>query len=1343
VRTSGKRSFWKRWRRRLLLAAGSCVLLLALLVLVLHTSWGKDRVRGRLEAALGKQVRGSVSIRTLDYDFPFGDLRVGDIEIRDVNDAPAIAVEELDLSLGLWSTITEKLSVQSLSVRGVTVNTQIAEDGRNSLRGLFIKRNGENGRGFSVRSVHIEGLNWKVTKDDGDTISLRDGALQARVEKGEDTEVFLDAFSATFSATRGQQFSVEGAVRQDGAVLRTNPERTILRLQPLQTTLEVKRLGKPTVKTTVQIASGELTLTPTSLLANVKQIVLGPLAIEEASAALGFDRGNPAGHQDIQLKGLALDTKTVANVLQRELPVGSATGHVSIIGPLEKLAVLGMLHTEEGQIDLTGTVDVTGPNAPAYSLSTTTDISVTALPTLSNSPLRIAPLLPTELRILVSGEGLPSEGGSLSLQVEGLRTIDGQTSETLSVRAHKSGALLHVDSLRLKLLGSELEGTGSLDTAEQGGDMTAKLTLRGNAKHALARLEELGLRVSPPLHLPSELFLDLELGGRPGERITVTVLPSNTAIAGGRVKLQGEAVFEPSGETLALTSADGTMTVQGLSIAGLARLARKPAKVRGRIDGAFTLRQRGDTRTVSHNLTVHLSEMNLDIASRGQMRRGQWEGHIGVHALGEREELAWVDGRLPLVVRRGVRLRKRGQVALDVEVAPLLLSDHLERLPFALRERLGAKVNEAQVGLSLHLEGTVQAPRGRMTLSADVNPATQPDTVVGVKLAANLEHSDDGGLQIRPQATVSHSKVGESLMSVGGAIRVQPNRRRPKDSQFFFDVTADVGKRPLASLAPLLPKHEEKIRALVGDLEARLHLQGSPRNPKLRADVSLGASNPMRLAIEAEKSGNALRVDVQSAIRSLELSEVWPGFAPALIDDPLLLSSDLGVKAGLSLGPTPTLTDISLRGTAKISGASIAVPKSHRSWRDVSLAVRGKGTELSLEIDASESDAQANDRHLTLAASANVTVGDTVQLGIAEANLQTKKWLLFGGPLGLPDGPRATLDSEFRIHADLGQEIPLIDVTATSLSYWDPDREVFTHGFTDISPKGDLVFLGDANRPLGVLGPVLANDAVPSELPAKPKARVRLHLPKPATIAKGPLRLRVSGDVEQVIPSAGPTGNLEILDGSIVFFGQAFPFVESNIVLDGGPPKVDIFFADEVAPDILRQVSRESAGSNVQIHLRPVGGGPLIAFGGAGNTSMMESLSLLHTGHGYVLTRPEAPASVTVRAPQGMHPLMIAFIKANIPKLDLLDRFAVWSSPFDVNTTYGQMRYLDATRYLGNGSSRLRLMSRPQQIGRSRSEAHLDRLFYDSESVQLGVGIRAGSRLGGGVGVFFEWTSED
>ncbi len=1342
---ASKRSGWKRWRRRLLFAMGGFVLLLALIVLILHTAWGKDKVRGRLEAALGKQVRGSVSIRTLDYDFPFGDLRVGDIEVLDQNNSPAIYVENVDLSIGVWSTITEKLSVRSLHVQGVRVNTHIAEDGRNSLRGLFVKRKGAKGRGFSVQSVRVEGLDWNVTKDDGDTISVKDGSLQARMERGGDTEVFLDTFGATFSATRGDLFSVEGVVRQDGAVLQTNPSRTVLQLQPLETTLQIKREGKPTAETTVHVESGELTLTPTSLLANVKELMLGPLAIEEASAALGFERGNPAGHQDVRLKGVTLDTKTVGDFLQRELPVGSATGEVSIVGPLEKLVLQGSLQTVEGQIDLSGTVDVTGPNAPSYSLATKTDIAIVELPTLSNTPLRIGPLLPSELRIRLSGSGLPSNGGSLKLELEGLKTVDGEQSETLSLQAHKDGHSLHLDSLKLHALGAELEGTGSMDTTPEGGDMIAKLTVSGNAKRALAKLESLGLRVSPPLHLPSQLFLELAVSGRPGERITVTVLPSRTAIAGGRVQLQGEAVFEPRGEVMELSSADGTMAVQGLSIAGLARLARRPAKVHGRINGTFKLHQRGETRSVSHNLEVRLPKMQLDVATHGQMRRGQWRGRIEVHELGSEAELAWIEGRLPLIVRRGVRLRKRGQIQLDAEVAPMLLSEHEARLPSTLRDALATRLSEAEAGLSLHLKGTVQRPHGTLALQTQLAPAKQPDTSIDIDLGLDVQSEKEGVVLLQPVATVAHSKLRVPLISLGGALKLHLNRSHPRDSQVSLDITAEVVKRSLASLAPLSVKHQDKIRGLVGDAQAHVHLQGSVKDPELHAEVSVGASNPLKVALQAEKTGDHAVVDVQSAVSSLVLSEIWPSFLPEIVDEPLLLDSDLGLVAKIRFGKRPYLADMEVRGSTKISGPAVAVPRSKRVWRDLSLQVQGEGTRLSLAAKASESDEQEENRQLNLTASTNVRVGESVGVTVAEARLQTEKWLLFGGPLGLPDGPKATLDAELEIRADLSAQVPIIDVTARSLEYWEPDREVFTHGFVDISPKGDLVFLGDARRPLGVLGPVLSEK--PSEGPATddtpPKARIRLHLPEPIKIAKGPLRLRMRGEVEQVVPSEGPSGKVEILDGSIVFFGQAFPFTESRIVLDAGPPKVDLFFADEVAPDILRQLSLESAGSNVQVHLRPVGSGPLIAFGGSGNASMMESLSLLHTGHGYVLSQPDAPASVTVRAPQGMHPLMIAFIKANIPKLDLLDRFAVWSSSFDANTTYGQLRYLDAQRYLGDGSSRLRLMSRPQQIGRSSSEVHLDRLFVDSTSVQLGVGLRAGSRLGGGVAAFFEWTSED
>jgi hypothetical protein len=140
---------------------------------------------------------------------------------------------------------------------------------------------------------------------------------------------------------------------------------------------------------------------------------------------------------------------------------------------------------------------------------------------------------------------------------------------------------------------------------------------------------------------------------------------------------------------------------------------------------------------------------------------------------------------------------------------------------------------------------------------------------------------------------------------------------------------------------------------------------------------------------------------------------------------------------------------------------------------------------------------------------------------------------------------------------------------------------------------------------------------------------------------------------------------------------------------------------------------------------------------------MVDALSLIYTGHGNMVSQPDAPASAIVHAPQGQTPLMIAFVKANIPRLHFLDRFAVWSTPYSAHTSYGQLRYLDASRRLGDGSSRLRLIARPKEIGRSRNEAQLDWLFVDSTSMSLGAGLRAGSRLGGGLGIFFEWTSKD
>jgi hypothetical protein len=50
---------------------------------------------------------------------------------------------------------------------------------------------------------------------------------------------------------------------------------------------------------------------------------------------------------------------------------------------------------------------------------------------------------------------------------------------------------------------------------------------------------------------------------------------------------------------------------------------------------------------------------------------------------------------------------------------------------------------------------------------------------------------------------------------------------------------------------------------------------------------------------------------------------------------------------------------------------------------------------------------------------------------------------------------------------------------------------------------------------------------------------------------------------------------------------------------------------------------------------------------------------------------------------------------------------------------------------------------RPPTPGRSSTELQYDRVFFHDDRKAFGAGLRAGDRGGGGLGLFFEWSSAD
>jgi hypothetical protein len=132
---------------------------------------------------------------------------------------------------------------------------------------------------------------------------------------------------------------------------------------------------------------------------------------------------------------------------------------------------------------------------------------------------------------------------------------------------------------------------------------------------------------------------------------------------------------------------------------------------------------------------------------------------------------------------------------------------------------------------------------------------------------------------------------------------------------------------------------------------------------------------------------------------------------------------------------------------------------------------------------------------------------------------------------------------------------------------------------------------------------------------------------------------------------------------------------------------------------------------------------------------MLEVMSMYNAGRPMNLAEPGRPASSQVTLPRGDQLFVLTFMASNLPHLLFLDRVNAWSEqqPYITN--------VEAEMYTEH--SRIRAVVRPPTPGRSENELQYDRLLINSDRSAVGVGVRAGDRVGGGVGVFWEWSSKD
>lgn len=125
------RARWRGWRwikRGVLVAVALLVVVVAGAIAVVHTDWGREVIRARVEHQLQTVFTGGASLGRLEGS-PFGKLTLHDVVIRGPDGHPAISVKTLTIELGILPLLSHQVRVAGLIAEDVDVDLRRDRDG--------------------------------------------------------------------------------------------------------------------------------------------------------------------------------------------------------------------------------------------------------------------------------------------------------------------------------------------------------------------------------------------------------------------------------------------------------------------------------------------------------------------------------------------------------------------------------------------------------------------------------------------------------------------------------------------------------------------------------------------------------------------------------------------------------------------------------------------------------------------------------------------------------------------------------------------------------------------------------------------------------------------------------------------------------------------------------------------------------------------------------------------------------------------------------------------------------------------------------------------------------------
>jgi hypothetical protein len=1282
------------------------VVVIVLAISFLHTPWGKSWVRGRIEAKLAAAVDGKVSLGGVDYGFMFSHIELRQLEIHDRLDVPIISIGAIHVALDRRSLLHGSPVLDELVVHDVVASIEARPGGKNSLDGLFVP-SGQPPPPIRIAKLHVDGV-VTMRRLDGTQIHAGDLVIDGSVTARPGEQVVEAAIA---SITGKVAVIVPGAIAKQ-----------------------------------LDLAVGPITASRHggAIEATVANFALGAVSIGELHAKLGLDHGRLVGDQAIAITRGTIERHKLSTMLGKQVLVDDVTFDASFAGPPDQLVAHGKVATRQTALTLDGTAAILDPARPTYAFVLVGKGASEDLIAAASSGL---PPILTDVRVAIEGHGIvpPDLDATIALDI-GATHMGAIAIAGASARAHAHAGGITLDSFTGHGLGFELTASGDIasDTTLRG-----TVTVAGSPTDSIRVLRAAGFAVwhrVPPI---GRLAVTVTASGKLDGELALEVGPSQMAIAGGTVKITGHAVLDHE----KVRDASTTISLAHLDLGGLARLAHKPAPtVDGSLSGTLTLTQIDHDQRASYELSIAVRDPAVTAKIHGVADLVAADVEVRVLRSSDAVQLATITAHVAHD-DTGLLPRRAWHVVLDAPARSLAELGQLA--PPELLANLGP-MPSGDLALHADLVGTPNQPRGAIdaTVHAETPAGPQVITIHAAVASAANRVAVTTHAQIGDLATIDSHASTTSLFA-GRSFALEAVKRG-----LSADATIDIPERELATVPLISPA----LARLGGSVGGRIEVTGAPAAPKLSAKLAWHgyalagggpgettlqlagtpdhltaelAHGPIHITADAVKSGERIAVVAKMHSDPTPLVPLLPAaIVPDLAgNDPGTLDWDMTAKAMLVMrGRRIALEDANVDGTLAVRGGAFALHGGRR-WHDLELELAGDPRGLRLtKLAAHESDEQVKDRSLEV--SGLVTITRDAQN--VEFAIGLHDWLVLGSGSPLfSDAPIGTVNLAANVTANLTTPIS-IDATIEKLDVAIPDRLDRSHQPEKPSVIGDVIF----------------ESAHPGALPVVPKPAetadhrvpldVRIHIPRPIHALKSPLDLQARGELTVSVRDEGiaTRGTLDVAGGELVLFGREQPVVDGSLSFTDEHPHGEfaLHFARPLPPEVARELSHHDEPARVTLTGAPTK--PVVALGGATNISLDEVLSMYHAGHPVYITAPGLYPSSAAELPHGEQFLIFGFLANALPHFLFLDRVAAWSDPSEPRGAYGRIRNLEADRYAADRSARVRVIGRPTEPGRSTAEVQLDHLWVDTGRALFGAGLRAGDRIGGGVALFFQWSSE-